>query len=148
MSEQTFVRFNQLPTEVRWLVWAEYALPRGPMLHELSYVSGSPGQVLVTSVHRDFPSAENLSTIRPLMKVNWESRERVLAGRQVQIRVDGSDDLIKITYKNDVSGRSYFEMFRPNGLHGFFFVKWDIDVFLWQNNFQASTDNILKSSCL
>ncbi|KAK5635429.1 hypothetical protein RRF57_011141 [Xylaria bambusicola] len=82
------------------------------------------------------------------MQVNWESREQVLAGRHVQITVGGRDDLVKVTYENHVSSCSYFGVSSPNALYGFFFVKWDIDVSLWQNNLQASMNDIFKSSCL
>ncbi|KAI1362248.1 hypothetical protein F5Y08DRAFT_355437 [Xylaria arbuscula] len=148
MTEHNLSHFNRLPLELRRLIWAEYALPRGPMLHEVSFCSFEPPaqsrlNILITSVHKTITFAQEISTIRVLMQVNRESREEVLAGRQLQ-RVGGNERYSVNARYQEPASRSL----APHGLYKFFFVKFDVDTFLWKDDLHAFMHPILDAQCL
>ncbi|KAJ2990261.1 hypothetical protein NUW58_g3040 [Xylaria curta] len=149
MSELHFPLFDQLPFELRRMIWTEYALPRGPMLHSISYGYSSAEVILCSFATSDPDSAcrvnvLNLPTTRALMQVNREAREAVLDGRQLQRVVDNDQHSINVFH----GGFHSCSNGRIAILHRYFFVNWGIDMFYFREGLHISMHNILEQSCL
>ncbi|KAI0856023.1 hypothetical protein F4860DRAFT_529535 [Xylaria cubensis] len=163
MSETTFPQFSRLPCELRQKVWAQYALPRGPMIHSISYSRNQIDKFLLCSFRVDCDGVDpysrinvyHLSTTRALMQVNYEARKTVLVGRQLQ-RVVSSDRISIQTFHGGSRLQDYlfniirWGPYRPShGIyHKFFFVNWDIDLFYFRSGVHNHMDTILEESCL
>ncbi|TRX96305.1 hypothetical protein FHL15_002577 [Xylaria flabelliformis] len=165
MSETTFPQFRRLPCELRQKVWAEYALPRGPMVHSISYSGNLIDNFLLCSFSFDCDGVDpysqvnvyHLATTRALMQVNYEARKTVLVGRQLQ-RVISSDHFSIEAFHGGGSrlqdylfNSSRWRRYRlPHGViyHKFFFVNWDIDLFYFRSGIHNFMDTILEESCL
>ncbi|KAI0966774.1 hypothetical protein F4678DRAFT_448095 [Xylaria arbuscula] len=156
MSEPSFPQFRRLPFELRDAVWAEYALPRGPMLHSLSIrweepcadyiVSSFPTSCIEPS---DYSKIDLLllPTTRALMQVNREARKAVLAGRQ-HPRVDNNIGIIRYETQVFLGGIYQPRSSHRSGilLHKIFFVNWDIDMFYYGRDSWLELP-IVDSSC-
>ncbi|KAI0551704.1 hypothetical protein F4679DRAFT_582165 [Xylaria curta] len=162
MSEITFPQFSRLPCELRQKVWTQYALPRGPMIHSISYVGRVIhwNKILLCSFSLGGTCYDkysqvnvyNLPTTRALMQVNYEARKTVLVGRQLQRVVNSNQFNV-----NTFHGRSgsqihlYVRASRQQPcqlFYKFFFVNWDIDVFYFRSGIQIVMHTILDESCL
>ncbi|KAI0450233.1 hypothetical protein F5B21DRAFT_529221 [Xylaria acuta] len=146
MSELNFPQFSRLPFELRDAIWVRFALPRGPMLHSISY-RHTVEDLRLCSFFLSGPGINlfMLPTTRALMQVNQEARKAVLAGRQLQ-GVDNSIYTIDVFLGGVYNIRDGYK--RHLMLHKFFFVNWDIDMFYFRRGLHMHMGKFLDSSCL
>ncbi|KAI1110634.1 hypothetical protein F5Y14DRAFT_465360 [Nemania sp. NC0429] len=114
----SFPQFNQLPFELRHMIWDQFALPAEPMLFT---VMNTVCKCFDPTVRFSEPARIGLPTIattRALMQVNKEARKAVLRGRQLQ----------KFNCK-DYDVRVFTGCGWPLYLRGCFFVNWEVDCF-------------------
>ncbi|KAI1737392.1 hypothetical protein F4680DRAFT_468180 [Xylaria scruposa] len=159
MSELSFPQFNRLPTELRDEIWVKFALPRGPMLHSISYrhrcpLPGEPmpdqdevEDILLCSFSMGSPGVDLFlfPTTLALMQVSQEARKAVLAGRQPQKLEPGKYNPAVFfggvyNFENDEERRLL--------LHKTFFVNWDIDMFYFRERLHLHMEEFLDRSCL
>ncbi|KAI0441120.1 hypothetical protein F4803DRAFT_552425 [Xylaria telfairii] len=129
MSEIGFPQFTRLPYELRHIIWASYALPRGPMLHSVSPVDDDGGEgknyVLICSFSLSGLDCDahvdvcTLPTTRALMQVSYEARKAALSGRQLQ-RVINSDSFSVKTFNGAIRSHGHWK--DRLIYHKFFFV--------------------------
>ncbi|KAI0406396.1 hypothetical protein F4802DRAFT_596418 [Xylaria palmicola] len=125
LQSNVFILFSQLPTELRWKIWEVYALPRGQVLHK------------IYQYHICTPAFDEstFDTLRSLIQVNEESRRIVLRGREI-VFLRPPPDFFVGRHDNQVD---YVWRMRVHGTeYPYFFVNWEIDLFLLINGFQVS----------
>ncbi|RWA07585.1 hypothetical protein EKO27_g7508 [Xylaria grammica] len=155
MSDPNRSSFNRLPEKVRLAIWENFALPRRPLFHSISYAHHSERYFMLFTFdmtgddkHSERDRLLRHSTTRALMQVNREARKTVLAGRELQ--------RVAHTNMNVCVGCTYGSIspVRP-GLYGFilqkfFYVNWDIDMFYFRCGLHISNplEAFLDKSCL
>ncbi|KAI0482542.1 hypothetical protein GGR56DRAFT_192877 [Xylariaceae sp. FL0804] len=113
-TPDAFHLFPRLPSELRYMIWSFYALPRRPMVYTVNNcLTGD--QITYSGHDNSYPASPH--TVKNVSQVCQEARTEVLRGRSLTIL---DDDQTAILHERDN---------RKFAARRFIYVSWELDVF-------------------